>query len=169
MEKRAPYIPVEAWVVGKQEEKVALHHDVNQEHGPAEPGHMRLIDGLKMREVAGQTLLTPVGDAVSRVRQSAVLNREAAALVRMMMDGEFTVDAIVEKGLHTFQVEEPVLRRDVEKLVDNLCLAGMLEGDEVEKRLRGATTTLSGVTVMENGRPVSSKVESVRRSFKSKD
>ena len=85
------------------------------------------------------------------------------------MDGEFTVDAIVEKGLHTFRVEEPVLRRDVEKLVDNLCLAGMLEGDEVEKRLRGATTTLSGVTVMENGRPVSSKVESVRRSLNLKD
>ena len=83
-----------------------------------------------------------------------------------MMTEDFTVDTIVENGLKIFRVSEEVLRKDVENLVDQLALAGMLEGEEVDQRLKKATTTLSGTAVMEQEKVISSKIESIKRTFR---
>ena len=164
MGEKEPYIPVTAQAVNKPE-NISLP---DYQDAPVKPGYMRLVDGLKTRVVDGQIVLMPTGDAVSKVRQSAVLNREAARLVELMAK-DFTVDTVVEQGLQIFRVEEPVLRRDVEKLVNTLCLAGMLEGEEVKKRLKGATTSVSGTAVVRNGKVISSKVTKVKKSFKTYD
>lgn len=92
--KKIPYVPVKAWVVDRAENDNILQHT----GGKRENGYMRLIDGLKMRQVAGQTILFPVGKAVARVSQAAVLNSEAAEMVKMMTE-DFTVDIIVQKAL----------------------------------------------------------------------
>lgn len=160
MGEKEPYLPVTAQAVNKPENISLPDH----QDAPVKPGYMRLVDGLKTRVVAGQIVLMPTGDAVSKVRQSAVLNREAARLVELMAK-DFTVDTVVEQGLHIFRVEEPVLRRDVDKLVNTLCLAGMLEGEEVKERLKGATTSVSGTAVVQNGKIISSKVTGVRKTF----
>ena len=146
MGEKEPYIPVTAQAVNKPENISLPDH----QDAPVKPGYMRLVDGLKTRVVAGQIVLMPTGDAVSKVRQSAVLNREAARLVELMAK-DFTVDTVVEQGLQIFRVEEPVLRKDVEKLVNNLCLAGMLEGEEVNERMKGAITSVSGKSTVNNG------------------
>ena len=44
-------------------------------------------------------------------------------------------------------------------------LAGMLEGDEVKERLKGATTSIYGTAIVQNGKVLSSKVTGVRKSF----
>ena len=106
--KKIPYVPVKAWVVDRAENDNILQHT----GGKRENGYMRLIDGLKMRQVAGQTILFPVGKAVARVSQ-------AAEMVKMMTE-DFTVDIIVQKALKIFKAEENVLRKDIEKLVNRL-------------------------------------------------
>ena len=159
MGEKEPYIPVTAQAVNKPENISLPHQDA-----PVKPGYMRLVDGLQTRVVAGQIVLMPTGDAVSKVRQSAVLNREAARLVELMAK-DFTVDTVVEQGLQIFRVEEPVLRRDVDKLVNTLCLAGMLEGEEVKERLKGATTSVSGRAVVKDGKVISSRATEVKKLF----
>ena len=129
MGEKEPYIPVTAQAVNKPENISLPDH----QDAPVKPGYMRLVDGLKTRVVAGQIVLMPTGDAVSKVRQSAVLNHEAARLV--------------------------------ERIVNTLCLAGMLEGDEVKERLKGATTSISGTAVVQNGKVLSSKITGIKKMF----
>ena len=154
MGEKEPYIPVTAQAVNKPENISLPDH----QDAPVKPGYMRLVDGLKTRVVAGQVVLMPTGDAVSKVRQSAVLNHEAAKLVELMAE-DFTVDTVVEQGLKIFQVEEPVLRKDVEKLVNTLCLAGMLEGEEVKERLKDSIFSVSGSATLVNGKLSLSKTK----------
>lgn len=163
MKEKEAYIPVQAWVVNAKEHEKFLQA-AKKPKDEVKAGYMRLIDGIKMREVAGQTLMVPTGKAVSKVYQPAMLNSDAAELVKMMTE-DFTVDTIVEKGLKIFRVSEEVLRKDVENLVDKLALAGMLEGEEVDRRLKKATTTLSGTAVVEHGKVLSSKVKNAKRTF----
>lgn len=151
--KKIPYVPVKAWVVDRAENDNILQHT----GGKRENGYMRLIDGLKMRQVAGQTILFPVGKAVARVSQAAVLNSEAAEMVKMMTE-DFTVDIIVQKALKIFKAEENVLRKDIEKLVNTLERAGMLEGEEFTKRLLSEKKIISGTAIMVNGQIVSNKI-----------
>ena len=161
MKEKTSYVPVEARVVNETE-KGSTPLEGTKERGEVKKGYMRLIDGLRMKKVAGQTLLFPTAEAVSKVYQPAMLNKEATVLVNMMKE-DFTVDTIVEQGLKIYRVEEEVLRKDVEKLVDALCLAGMLEGEEVERRLKKATTRISGIAVVKDGKVVSSKTKGVKK------
>lgn len=163
MKEKTSYVPVEARVVNETE-KGSTPLEGTKERGEVKKGHMRLIDGLRMKKVAGQTLLYPTAEAASKVYQPAMLNKEATVLVNMMKE-DFTVDTIVEQGLKIYRVEEAVLRKDVEKLVDNLMLAGMLEGEEVERRLKKASTSISGTAVLKDEKVVASKVENIKRLF----
>lgn len=121
----------------------------------------RLAEGLKMRTVAGETLLMPVGKAAASIHQTAILNKEAARLVGFMT-GSFTVDDIVQKGLQVYDTEEAILRRDVEKLVDTLGKAGMLIGKRFQKRAGGETKTISGIVRIANGKVISSTSSGIR-------
>ena len=49
--------------------------------------------------------------------------------------------------------------------MDNLILAGMLEGEEVDRRLKKATTSVSGTAVMKDGKAISSRAGNVKRLF----
>lgn len=164
MNEKASYIPVEARVVNETE-KGSTPLESTKERAEVKKGHMRLIDGLRMKKVAGQTLLYPGPEVASKVYQPAMLNREATTLVKLMAE-DFTVDSIVEQGLKIYRVEEAILRKDVEKLVENLMLAGMLEGEEVEERLKKATTSVSGTAIVKNGKIFSSKADNVKRVFR---
>ena len=106
-------------------------------HSKMKEGYMRLINGIRIKKIAGQTLMVPTGKAVSKVYQPAVLNSDAAVLVNMMTE-DFTVNSIVAQGMNIFRVDEAILRKDVEHLINQLMLAGMLEGEEVERRLKSA-------------------------------
>lgn len=122
----------------------------------------RLAEGLKMRTVAGETLLMPVGKAAASIHQTAILNKEAARLVGFMT-GTFTVDDIVQKGLQVYDTEEVILRRDVEKLVDTLGKAGMLIGKRFQKRTGGETKTISGTVRISDGKVVSVTSSGIRK------
>lgn len=90
---------------------------------------MRLEEGLKIRKVAGQTLLVPVGKTAAKIRQTAVLNKDAAFFVSLMV-GEFTKEDIVRQCLEVYtNVDEEKLRSDVDKIVDAMKRSGMIIDD----------------------------------------
>ena len=163
MKEKQPYTPATAGTVGQQ----TTEPWATPEHAePVKEDCMRLISGLKMRTVAGQTLLYPATpEASKKVYQTAVLNKEATQLVKWMAE-DFTVDSIVEKGLTVYRVDEALLRKDVEKLVDTLCLAGTLEGKIVVEKLRNSTTLATGVATEKNGKIVSSTLKRIIKEFK---
>lgn len=87
---------------------------------------MRLAEGLKVRKVAGQTLLVPIGKTAAKIQETAVLNKDAAYFVSLMV-GDFTKEDIVKQCLETYNnVDEEVLRRDVYKIVDTMKAVGMI-------------------------------------------
>ena len=112
MKEKTSYVPVEARVVNETE-KGSSPLEGTKERAEVKKGYMRLIDGLRMKKVAGQTLLFPTAKVASKVYQPAMLNKEATVLVNLMTE-DFTVDSIVEQGLKIYRVEEEVLRKDVE-------------------------------------------------------
>ena len=69
----------------------------------------KLSEGLKMRKVAGQTMIVPIGSAVRTIGQTAVLNPEAAFLVSQMKEW-FTPEEVVRKGLEVYDADEDKLR-----------------------------------------------------------
>lgn len=163
MQEKQPYTPAAAGAVGQPTTEPWATPDHAE---PVKECCMRLIAGLKMRAVAGQTLLYPATpEASKKVYQPAVLNKEATQLVKWMVE-DFTVDSIVEKGLTVYRVDEALLRKDVEKLVDTLCLAGMLEGKIVVEKLRNSTTLATGVATGKNGKIVSSTLKKIIKEFK---
>lgn len=114
---------------------------------------MRLAEGLKVRKVAGETLLVPSGKAVKTIRQTALLNEDAAYFVSLMVD-DFTIDDIVKKSMEYYcNVTEEQMRTDIEKLISMMKKAGMIIGDSEEdgsiaetthKTEPGKTYTISG-------------------------
>ena len=162
MEEKQPYTPATAGAVGQP----TTEPWATPEHAePVKEGCMRLIAGLKMRAVAGQTLLYPATpEASKKVYQPAILNKEATQLTKWMAE-DFTVDSIVQKGLTVYRVDEALLCKDVEKLVDTLCLAGMLEGEEVVKKLKCAATTISGTAVIRQGNLIERYTKNIKRIF----
>lgn len=163
MKEKQPYTPATAGTVGQQTTEPWA---TPEQAEPVKEGCMRLISGLKMRTVAGQTLLYPATpEAGKKVYQPAILNKEATQLVKWMAE-DFTVDSIVEKGLTVYRVDEALLRKDVEKLVDTLCLAGMLVGEEIKRRQKYVTTTISGTAFVKNGKIVSGNISHTKRAIK---
>ena len=160
---KIPYIPVSAAVMTEAEKEQFLKQlDRDWEIGSKDT--IRMIDGIRMRQVAGQTLLIPTGRAAAAVRQAAVLNHEAARLVELMT-GEFTVDSIVQKGLKIFRVDEDVLRSDVQKLIDTLGKAGILIGEGIKQPAQsGKIHTISGTAVVKDGKIISSKTTDIQKT-----
>ena len=108
--------------------------------------------------------MVPTGKTISKIYQPAVLNGDAAVLVNMMTE-DFTVNSIVAQRINIFKVDEAILRKDEKHLINQLMLTGMLEDEEVERRLKSAMTTLSGTAVVKEGKICSSETECIKRFF----
>ena len=166
MKEKQPYTPAAAGTVGQQTTEPWA---TPEQAEPVKEDCMRLISGLKMRTVAGQTLLYPATpEAGKKVYQPAVLNKEATQLVKWMAE-DFTVDSIVEKGLNLYLVEKKTLEDDVRRIVDALCAMGMLEGKAVTQILKRATTTLSGTAIIKNGVVNSKSINGIKHFFEKTD
>lgn len=109
----------------------------------------KLSEGLKMRRVAGQTMIVPIGSAVRTIGQTAVLNPEAAFLVSQMKEW-FTPEEVVRKGLEVYDADEDKLRADVLKLVETLFRSGMLIEDAEDGR--GKRGRASGIVRVPTGK-----------------
>ncbi len=92
---------------------------------------MKLIDGVKIRKVAGQTVLVPVGKTTKTIKQSMLLNPEGAFFLERMQE-ETSIDALVAEGLKEYDASEEVLRKDITALVNQLVEEGFIASDANE-------------------------------------
>lgn len=93
---------------------------------------MKLKKDLVLREVAGQHLIMPVG-RLSQICKMMRISSTAAFIYRVMEEGEFTEDSLVERGMREFTgVAEERLRNDIHKFLQLLDENFMLESGKPE-------------------------------------
>lgn len=74
---------------------------------------MKLKKGLVLRKVAGQYIVIPTGK-LSQIAPSMHLTASAAYIWRVMEEGEFTEDSLIQKAMTHFSgVTEAVVRQDI--------------------------------------------------------
>lgn len=93
---------------------------------------MKLKDGLVLRKIAGKYMVMPIG-RLSRICKPLHISSSAAFIWKIMEQGEFTEDDLVEAGLKEYDdVSDEVLRRDVRSFMKMLDENYMLESGRPE-------------------------------------
>jgi hypothetical protein len=92
--------------------------------GPATP---RPIDGLKRREIAGETILVPVAGELARLQEFFVLD-EVADFIWQRLDGATTFDDLVHQLVREFDVDDETARTDLLAFLADLQAAGLVRG-----------------------------------------
>ena len=86
---------------------------------------MKIYEGFLLREVAGNYIVMPVGDAAQRLNGMIKLNETSAFLFRVLEKGA-DEEALVAALLSEYDVEEVIARRDVRAFLDTLRAAKVL-------------------------------------------
>lgn len=73
---------------------------------------MKLKLQLVKREIAGDVILVPVGEATTKLKGLLTINETGAAIWDALPDAE-NEEAIVDRLYETFDAERDVLRKDV--------------------------------------------------------
>ena len=89
---------------------------------------MKLLDGLVLRQLFGEHIVT--GEGLSRVDFSKVisLNASAAWLWEQVQGRDFTPDDLTSLLTTRYDVSEEQARADVDKLLASWRQAGLIEG-----------------------------------------
>ena len=89
---------------------------------------MRLLDGLVLRTLCGEHIVT--GEGLARVDFSRVvsLNATAAYLWEQVEGKDFTPDDLVALLTARYDVDEARAREDVDKMLVSWREAGLIEG-----------------------------------------
>lgn len=80
---------------------------------------MKLKAQLVKREIAGDTILVPVGETTTKLQGLLTINETGAAIWDALPEAE-DEEAIVERLYEAFDVERDVLRQDVHAFVAKL-------------------------------------------------
>ena len=87
---------------------------------------MKLKSGFILREIAGSSIIVPVGDRVKEFNGVINLNDTGVFLWKMLEKGA-TEQELVEALLNEYEVEKEIAERDVNKLVSKLKEAKLLK------------------------------------------
>ena len=80
---------------------------------------MKLKLQLVKREIAGDVILVPVGEATTKLKGLLTVNKTGAAIWDALPDAE-NEEAIVDRLYETFDAERDVLRKDVDAFLAQL-------------------------------------------------
>lgn len=80
---------------------------------------MKLKLQLVKREIAGDVILVPVGEATTQLKGLLTVNETGAAIWDALPDAE-NEEAIVDRLYETFDAERDVLRKDVDAFLAQL-------------------------------------------------
>ena len=80
---------------------------------------MKIKKTMITREVAGQTILVPFGDALKDSNGLFMLTESGAFIWSVLPECE-TEEEIVNKLLDEYEVEEDIAKTDVKNFLDNL-------------------------------------------------
>lgn len=86
---------------------------------------MRINDNFLMRDIAGEKIVVPVGEA-SKLNAMITMNRAAAFMWECLQE-DISVEELRDKVLENFEVDEETVKRDVDAFIAALCQLEMLE------------------------------------------
>ncbi|MGD9253630.1 MAG: PqqD family protein [Holophagae bacterium] len=92
------------------------------------------IDGLKRREIAGETILVPVAGELARLQEFFVLDA-VADFIWQRLDGKTSVNDLVTAMTSEFEVDPDVARSDLVTFVAELEDAGLIRGAGTDRDL----------------------------------
>ena len=84
-----------------------------------------------LRQIAGENILVPCGEAAKRLSGLINLNSTAAFIWQNLNDAK-DLDELTARVMENFEVDEETTRRDVNGLTAELILAGMVLTEEGE-------------------------------------
>lgn len=84
-----------------------------------------------LRQIAGENILVPCGEAAKRLSGLINLNSTAAFIWQNLNDAK-DLDELTARVMENFEVDEETARRDVNGLTAELILAGMVLTEEGE-------------------------------------
>ena len=87
---------------------------------------MKLKSGFILREIAGSSIIVPVGDRVKEFNGVINLNDTGVFLWKLLEKGA-TEQELIEALLNEYEVEKEIAERDVNKLVSKLKEAKLLK------------------------------------------
>jgi hypothetical protein len=83
--------------------------------------------GVVQRQVAGETFLVPIRGRLADLQELYVLN-EVGSWLWDRLDGQTSLDALVDSVVAEFDIEEPQARRDTKVFLKQLHESELLEG-----------------------------------------
>ncbi len=86
---------------------------------------MRVLSGFIVREIAGETIAIPSGDAAKNLSGLIALN-ESGKLLFELLQTEQTESSLVEALLNEFDIDAPTAKADVSEFLDVLRRSGVL-------------------------------------------
>ena len=90
---------------------------------------MRINSEFVLREIAGEYVIIPVGSTVLGFNGLITVNEVGVVLWKMLQE-EVTLEQLVQGILAEYDVEEDVVREDVQEFLDKLIAGGILTKDE---------------------------------------
>ena len=104
---------------------------------------MKLKKDLVLREIAGQYMIMPIG-RLSQICKLMHISSSAAFIWKIMEEGEFTEDSLVERALEEYtDVTEEVLRTDIHNFLELLDNNFMLDSGKPEPIMGSAKIQLT--------------------------
>ena len=85
-----------------------------------------------LRQIAGENILVPCGEAAKRLNGLINLNSTAAFIWQNLNDAK-DLDELTARVMENFEIDEETARRDVNGLTAELILMGMVLIEEGEK------------------------------------
>ncbi|MGN0776106.1 MAG: PqqD family protein [Candidatus Ventricola sp.] len=85
-----------------------------------------------LRQIAGENILVPCGEAAKRLNGLINLNSTAAFIWQNLNDAK-DLDELTARVMENFEIDEETARRDVNGLTAELILMGMVLTEEGEK------------------------------------
>lgn len=89
--------------------------------------HIKAAKNYIMREIVGETVLVPVGEAARDNNDRLVIMTESGALLWRSLEEEKTREELVEILLNEYEVDPETASRDVDEFSEQMREAGLLE------------------------------------------
>ncbi len=90
---------------------------------------MKLKSGFIMHRVGGECVVVPVGARTKDFSGMIRLN-DSGAFLWEHMAGDFTAESLTDALLAQYDVTEDVAKKTVEKFIDQICRADLLESED---------------------------------------
>jgi len=90
----------------------------------------RKKEDLVTRQIAGETLLVPIGSQVADMQNIFALTHSSAEYIWQQLDGKQNLEQIHQGILDNFQVENRQALSDLQEFISQLVDAGIIEEEE---------------------------------------